>query len=106
MESLSDKARKIYSEELSDYLKRNKMDVSDHIRHILLELLLCRDQLNPYAGSFVKAVVENNLRCAVAYSDKECKESLSDIVIVFHNFSLPYYQYKEIENIKTKLYEQ
>jgi hypothetical protein len=102
MSNSTNKARLIYQEELSDYLKRNKLEVSDHINYIMLEVALHRDKLSPHTGSFVKSVVSNNLYDAIRYADVECLDHLADIVVVCLSFQIPYNQQKEIEYFTSK----
>ena len=82
--------RNIYLKRLSDYLERNKYVVSDHIKGIMIDVVMARDNVNNYVGNFVNAIINNNLYEAVSYADAECSQNLSLIVKVRLNFSLGY----------------
>lgn len=56
---------------------------NEHIHHIIASVMMQRDGVGFGGGSFVTAVIENNLEGAVSRADSECLEYLPVIVASF-----------------------
>lgn len=71
----------------SDYLQKSKEfvasykeEVSDHVLDVVASVMMTRDNFRQ-GGSFVQAVVKNDLFYAISYGDRECLANLRIIVL-------------------------
>lgn len=60
------------------------MNLTDmqHVVDISLSIVHTRDKSGPTGGSFVKAIVENDLERAVSYADSVCMRAIKLFVMV------------------------
>lgn len=59
----------------------DKFGITDnHIIDIITSVMMTRDRVGPLGGSFVQAVVHNNLFEAVSRADSECIKYIREIV--------------------------
>lgn len=58
--------------------------LSEHITDIIVSVMMTRDKVRP-GGSFVTAVVENDLRAAILSGDDECVAHIKIIVLARDN---------------------
>ena len=58
----------------------DKFGITDnHIIDIITSVMMARDRVGPLGGSFVQAVVNNNLFEAVSRADSECIKYIKEI---------------------------
>jgi hypothetical protein len=75
----------LYTEEIENWLTRCGYRASEHIKNIIRSVLMARDEVNPYAGHFAQAIVDNDLRGAITRGDNECLDNLRMIYAAFYN---------------------
>jgi hypothetical protein len=75
---------KIY-QTVRDFVKRYDVEVSDHIIDIIVSVIRTRDGIHPIGGSFVQAIVKNDLYDAVTRGDNDCIKNLKIIAIAHRN---------------------
>lgn len=68
-----------------DFVKRYDVEVSDHIIDIIVSVMRTRDGIHPMGGSFVQAIVNNDLYDAVTRGDNDCIKNLKIIAIALRN---------------------
>ena len=64
-----------YKEACKHFAKRYGEEITDHILHIMTSICMTRDKLM-VGGSFVQAIVDNNLYYAISRADEECIKKL------------------------------
>jgi hypothetical protein len=69
-----------YRDAVVCFLNDYEETVSEHIIQIMISVMMTRDNLIQ-GGSFVQAVVDNNLRKAVSRADAECMKHLRIIAL-------------------------
>lgn len=75
---------KVYQDAARKFAARYEREVSEHIIHIIASVMLTRDGVL-FGGSFVSAVVQNDLYTAVAYADNEVLKEIKLITLSKHN---------------------
>lgn len=68
--------REMYKERAIRFAKDWNYEVSDHIINIMVSIMATRDESSYRGGSFVEAVVANDLYNAMRKADTECRDSL------------------------------
>lgn len=68
--------RELYKERAIRFAKDWNHEVSDHIINIMVSIMATRDGSSYRGGSFVEAVVANNLYGAMSKADIECRNNL------------------------------
>jgi len=66
------------------FLNRYNEQVSEHIIDVMISVMMTRDNVLQ-GGSFVQAIVGNNLREAISRADDDCGKNLRIITICCHN---------------------
>jgi hypothetical protein len=69
-----------YRDAVVRFLNDYEETVSEHIIEIMISVMMTRDNLIQ-GGSFVQAVVDNNLRKTVSRADAECIKNLKIIAL-------------------------
>lgn len=69
-----------YKDAVVRFLNDYEETASNHIIEIMISVMMSRDNLIQ-GGSFVQAVVDNDLRKAVSRADKECTAHLRTITL-------------------------
>jgi CMP-2-keto-3-deoxyoctulosonic acid synthetase len=72
-----------YREKCKEFAKAYNEKVSDHIIDIMVSVCMTRDN-HKAGGSFVQAVVNNNLHEAISRADQECLKNLRIITLTRH----------------------
>ena len=75
------------------FANRYNTEVSEHIIDVMISVMMTRDNVLQ-GGSFVQAVVANNLRDAVSKADNECSKQLR-IITLCANFCYAEYEMNE-----------
>jgi hypothetical protein len=75
---------KIY-QTVRDFVSGYNVEVSDHIIDIIVSVIRTRDGIHPIGGSFVQAIVNNDLYDAVTRGDNDCIKNLKIIAIARRN---------------------
>jgi hypothetical protein len=78
------KTYKEYQDAVITFLNDYEETATDHIKEIMVSVMMTRDGLLQ-GGSFVQAVVDNNLRKAISRADKECINHLRIITLCANN---------------------
>jgi hypothetical protein len=84
MENTWEETRNKYREAVLHFLNRYNEQVSEHIIDVMISVMMTRDNVLQ-GGSFVQAVVGNNLREAISRADTDCSKNLKIITICAHN---------------------
>jgi hypothetical protein len=91
----------IYYDSARNFLKRYRIDASNHIVDIIVSVMRKRDDNNWMCGSFVEAVVSNNLERAALGADNDCVNHLKTFVLALRNCyiqsELTFYKVEENE---------
>lgn len=82
-----------YKKAVVHFANRYNTEVSDHIIDIMISTMMTRDGVLQ-GGSFVQAVVANNLRDAISKADDECSKQLR-IITLCCNFCYAEYELDE-----------
>lgn len=69
-----------YKDAVINFLNDYEETASNHIIEVMISVMMSRDNLIQ-GGSFVQAVVDNDLRKAVSRADKECAAHLRVITL-------------------------
>jgi hypothetical protein len=64
-----------YNKAVLNFLERYEESVSEHIIDVMKSVMMTRDKVQE-GGSFVQAVVDNNLYQAISRADKHCINNL------------------------------
>jgi hypothetical protein len=67
--------RDSYRQAVVHFLNRYNEEVSEHIIDVMISVMMTRDNVLQ-GGSFVQAVVANNLRESISRADTECGKHL------------------------------
>jgi hypothetical protein len=78
--------RETYELAARNFVKRYEVEVSEHIIDVIVSVMMTRDKVWT-GGSFVEAIVANNLRDAISRADSDCQNNLRIIVLACHNCS-------------------
>lgn len=78
------KTYKEYQDAVISFLNDYEETATDHIKDVMVSVMMTRDGILQ-GGSFVQAVVDNNLRKAVSRADKECTMHLRIITLCANN---------------------
>lgn len=74
-----------YKDRVIEYIENNEYtDVSTHMINLLVSVMMTRDKVLK-GGSFVSAVVDNDLKMAIRYGDSESIKHLKLLVNICHN---------------------
>jgi len=76
--------RDSYRQAVVHFLNRYNEQVSEHIIDVMISVMMTRDNVLQ-GGSFVQAIVGNNLREAINRADADCSNHLKIITICAHN---------------------
>lgn len=82
-----------YKKAVVHFANRYNTEVSDHIIDVMISTMMTRDGVLQ-GGSFVQAVVANNLRDAISKADDECSKQLR-IITLCCNFCYAEYELDE-----------
>jgi hypothetical protein len=74
-----DRGSKFY-EAARDFVTKYETNVSEHIIDIIVSVMVTRDGVGPMGGSFVQAIVDNDLFEAVSRADQDCLKNIRIIV--------------------------
>ena len=80
MEKNWDELRNTYRMAVVHFANRYNETVSEHIIDVMISAMLTRDNIL-HGGSFVEAVVGNNLKEAISRADTECTKHLRIITL-------------------------
>ena len=69
-----------YRQAVIHFANRYQVEVSDHIIDVMISVMMTRDNVLQ-GGSFVQAVVANNLRESISRADAECSKQLRIITL-------------------------
>lgn len=69
-----------YRQAVIHFANRYQVEVSDHIIDVMMSVMMTRDNVLQ-GGSFVQAVVANNLRESISRADAECSKQLRIITL-------------------------
>jgi hypothetical protein len=75
----------LYVTEIEKWLTRCGYKASAHVKDIIRSVIMARDEVNPYAGHFAQAIVNNDLRGVITRGDDECLDNLRLIYAAFYN---------------------
>ena len=75
METNWESTRNSYREAVLHFLNRYNEEVSEHIIDVMISVMMTRDNVLQ-GGSFVQAVVANNLKESISRADTECGKHL------------------------------
>ena len=75
------------------FANRYNTEVSEHIIDVMISVMMTRDNVLQ-GGSFVQAVVANNLRDSISKADNECSKQLR-IITLCANFCYAEYEMNE-----------
>lgn len=78
-----------YYERVREFAKQYDETPSIHIIDVMASVMMTRDNFM-MGGSFVQAVVDNDLYGAINRADRECLQNLKLIVATKHNCFLNY----------------
>jgi hypothetical protein len=73
-----------YQERARQFAKEYNVEVSEHIIDVMRSVMMTRDKVLQ-GGSFVQAVVDNNLREAISRADGACLANIKIIVQASYN---------------------
>ena len=80
MENTWEETRNKYREAVIHFLNRYDEQVSEHIIDVMISVMMTRDNVLQ-GGSFVQAVIDNNLREAFNRADADCIKNLRIITL-------------------------
>jgi hypothetical protein len=93
MENNWQETRDNYRNAVVHFANRYKTEVSEHVIDVMISVMMTRDNLLQ-GGSFVQAVVANNLKEAISRADTECSNNLR-IITLCANFCYAEYEMNE-----------
>jgi hypothetical protein len=76
--------RETYRKSVLKFTEGWKAELTDHQVDIMISIMLHRDQIQ-MGGSFVEAIANNDLYCAVSRADSENIKNLKLITLCFKN---------------------
>jgi hypothetical protein len=80
MENTWEETRNKYREAVIHFLNRYNEQVSEHIIDVMISVMMTRDNVLQ-GGSFVQAVVGNNLKETISRADTDCSKNIRIITI-------------------------
>jgi hypothetical protein len=80
MENTWEETRNKYREAVIHFLNRYDEQVSEHIIDVMISVMMTRDNVLQ-GGSFVQAVVGNNLKETISRADADCSKNIRIITI-------------------------
>jgi len=80
MEKTWDEIREKYRMAAVHFANRYDVQVSEHIIDVMISAMMTKDSVL-HGGSFVQAVVNNDLRDAISRADTECLKQLRIITL-------------------------
>jgi hypothetical protein len=80
MENTWEETRNKYREAVIHFLNRYDEQVSEHIIDVMISVMMTRDNVLQ-GGSFVQAVVGNNLKETISRADTDCSKNIRIITI-------------------------
>ena len=93
MENNWQETRDKYRAAAVHFANRYNTEVSEHIIDVMISVMMTRDNVLQ-GGSFVQAVVANNLRDSISKADNECSKQLR-IITLCANFCYAEYEMNE-----------
>lgn len=84
MDNNWEETRNKYREAVLHFLNRYNEQVSEHIIDVMISVMMTRDNVLQ-GGSFVQAVVANDLRESISRADTDCSKNLR-IITLCSNF--------------------
>ena len=72
-----------YRKKCTEFAKAYNEKVSDHVIDVMVSVCMTRDKCRA-GGSFVQAVVNNNLHEAISRADTDCLKNLRIITLARH----------------------
>lgn len=78
-------SEELYYSAARNFLKRYKIEASNHIVDIVVSIMRTRDNDGWQGGSFVQSIVNNNLSEAVQRADSDCINHLKTFVLVLRD---------------------
>ena len=94
-----------YRHKVEAWLTTNKYQVSEHIKDIMVSILLHRDRIVDHGGSFVQAFMANNLKDVIRFADDDVMANLRYIFQAFNNIDT-YYAAKAYRELVALEHEQ
>lgn len=79
-----------YRHNVNQWLTSNKYEVTEHIKDIIVSILLHRDRIIDHGGSFVQAFMANNLKDVIRFADNDVMNSLRIIYQAYANIDTYY----------------
>lgn len=73
--------REKYRQRAIKFAQEWRTDVDDHIIDIMVSIMATRDKTSYAGGSFVQAIVDNDLFGAITKADSECSKHLKLLVL-------------------------
>jgi len=80
MENTWEETRNKYREAVIHFLNRYDEQVSEHIIDVMISVMMTRDNVLQ-GGSFVQAVVGNNLKETISRADADCSKNIRIITL-------------------------
>jgi hypothetical protein len=93
----------IYQKKATEFAKSYGEEPSSHIIDVMVSAMMTRDKIQQ-GGSFVEAVVNNDLANAVSRADSEVIKNLRIIVLAFRFAHLPTTELEKCKNFLEELW--
>ena len=90
---MMNKTYNAYKDAVIRFLNDYEETANNHIIEIMISVIMTRDGLLQ-GGSFVQAVISNNLKDAISNADADCSKNLR-IITLCANFCYPEYEMNE-----------
>ena len=78
-------SEELYYPAAENFLKRYKIEASNHIVDVIVSIMRARDGVGFMGGDFAQAVVNNNLTEAALRADNDCVNHLKTFVLALRN---------------------
>lgn len=75
---------------VTEWVTRNNYTITDHVKDIIINLLLHRDKIVNHGGSFIQAFLANNLYNVIRFADNDVMSSLRTIYQAYQNIDTYY----------------
>lgn len=95
----------IYQNKATEFAKSYGEDPTDHIIQVMASAMMTRDKIQQ-GGSFVEAVVNNDLANAISRADTEVLKNLRIIVLAFRFAHLSPTKLEECKNFLKALWNE
>ena len=93
MENTWEETRNKYRMAAVHFANRYGVEVSEHVIDVMISAMMTRDKVLQ-GGSFVQAVISNNLKDAISNADADCSKNLR-IITLCANFCYAEYEMNE-----------